>query len=71
MRGKSEYIIVVIPMSEIKKIVWVDVIASTALYYAIQLPVHSFLIASAGSMAGPLLIRWSLRQRGKQRVRRL
>ncbi|MBO7746246.1 hypothetical protein I8J29_18720 [Paenibacillus sp. MWE-103] len=63
MGSKQEFVVVVVPLSEIKKFVAIDIVGGTALYYLIKLPLHSVLWAMAGSMAGPMLIRLSLRKR--------
>ncbi|SFJ73906.1 hypothetical protein SAMN02799624_05758 [Paenibacillus sp. UNC496MF] len=63
MGSKQEFVVVVVPLSEIKKIVAIDIVGGTALYYLIKFPLHSVLWAMAGSMAGPMLIRLSLRKR--------
>ncbi|QYR23219.1 hypothetical protein KZ483_10025 [Paenibacillus sp. sptzw28] len=56
------FVFVVIPLSEIKKFVVIDIIGGTVLYYALKLPFHSVIAATAGSMVGPLLIRRSLKR---------
>ncbi|MBP3966050.1 hypothetical protein [Paenibacillus lignilyticus] len=61
MGSKQEFIVVVVPMSEIKKFVVIDIIGGTVLYYLIKLPLHSFYAAMVGSAVGPMLIRRSLR----------
>jgi hypothetical protein len=56
------FVFVVIPLSEVKKFLIIDIIGGTALYYALKLPFHSVIAATAGSMIGPLLIRQSLKR---------
>ncbi|MBM7567530.1 hypothetical protein [Paenibacillus sacheonensis] len=63
MRTKQEFVVVVIPMSEIRKFVVIDIVGGTALYYMLLVPLHSVIAAMTGSMIGPLLIRRSLRKR--------
>ncbi|WP_173275607.1 hypothetical protein [Paenibacillus sp. NEAU-GSW1] len=48
-------------MSEIKKFVLIDFIASTVIYYALKIPSHSIVAAMVGSFAGPMLIRQTLK----------
>ncbi|AZN39049.1 hypothetical protein [Paenibacillus albus] len=63
MTTKQEFVVVVVPMSEIKKFMIIDIIGGTALFYMIKLPLHSVMFGMFGSMLGPLLIRKSLRAR--------
>ncbi|MFC5650277.1 hypothetical protein ACFPYJ_14290 [Paenibacillus solisilvae] len=63
MSNSQTFVMVVIPLSEVKKFVIIDLAAGTAIYYLLKLPLHSFLAASAGSMVGPLLIRQTLKLR--------
>lgn len=63
MRNKQEILVVVVPLSEIKKFVAIDIVGGTALYYLLKLSLHSMLWAMAGSMAGPMLVRLSLPKR--------
>lgn len=68
MRNKQAVVFVAIPLTEIKKFILIDLIAGTALYFAIKFPFHSLIAASAGSMFGPMIIRQSMkvmRNRGK------
>ncbi|SEO82575.1 hypothetical protein [Paenibacillus sp. OV219] len=68
MTTKQEFVVVVVPMSEIKKFIVIDIIGGTALYYMIKLPLHSVMIGMFGSMIGPLLIRRSLRGRRSRKT---
>ncbi|WP_308637163.1 hypothetical protein [Paenibacillus silvisoli] len=61
LRSKNEIIVVVVPISEIKKFVLIDIVGGTLLYYTIKLPLHSVAAAMIGSMIGPMLIRRTLR----------
>ena len=61
--NSQSFVMVVIPLSGIKKFVLIDLVAGTAIYYLLMLPLHSFLAASAGSMIGPMLIRQTLKYR--------
>lgn len=63
MPNSQAFVMVVIPLSGIKKFVLIDLVAGTAIYYLLKLPLHSFLAASAGSMIGPILIRQTLKLR--------
>jgi hypothetical protein len=60
MRKRQNYVVVVIPISEIKKFVIIDLVASTALYYIVKFPLHSMVAATASSMLGPYFIRKSM-----------
>ncbi|SFD84005.1 hypothetical protein SAMN05216378_1677 [Paenibacillus catalpae] len=66
MRNKQTYVMVVIPMAEVKKFILIDVIFSTAAYYAIIIPFHSIIAATAGSMTLPVMIRRTLKHRGRR-----
>lgn len=61
MRGNTDFVFMVITMSDIKKYIMIDIVAGAACYYAILLPFHSTLASMAGSMFAPMLIRRSLR----------
>ncbi|NBD27175.1 hypothetical protein [Paenibacillus glycinis] len=65
MGSKQEFVVVVVvvPFSEIKKFVVIDIVGGTVLYYMLLLPLHSVLAAMTGSMVGPLLIRRTLKKR--------
>ncbi|GLX67971.1 hypothetical protein [Paenibacillus glycanilyticus] len=66
MGNKQEVIVVVIPIAEVKKFILIDVVISTAVYYALVIPFHSFLAATAGSMALPMVIRRTLKHRNRR-----
>lgn len=61
MRKKQAFVFVAIPISEIKKFILIDLVAGYIIYFAIKFPLHSFIIASAGSTLGPMLIRRSMK----------
>ncbi|MFX3631254.1 MAG: hypothetical protein ACE3L7_00005 [Candidatus Pristimantibacillus sp.] len=61
MRNKEAVVFVAIPLVEIKKFILIDIVAGTALYFAIKFPFHSLIAASAGSMFGPMIIRQSMK----------
>jgi hypothetical protein len=62
MGKKQDFVVVVVPFSEIKKLVAIDIVGGTVLYYMLKLPLHSSVFASMiGSMVGPILIRLSLK----------
>ncbi|RAP73408.1 hypothetical protein [Paenibacillus montanisoli] len=61
MGSKQDFVMVVVPFSEIKKFFLIDIVGGTLLYYTIKLPLHSVAAAMLGSMVGPLLIRRTLR----------
>jgi hypothetical protein len=63
MGNKHNIVVIVIPIAEVKKFILIDIIISTAAYYALVIPFHSMITASAGSMALPMLIRRSLKFR--------
>ncbi|MFF2479540.1 hypothetical protein [Paenibacillus sp. NPDC058071] len=58
---KRKYIFIVIPMSEIKKTVMLDFIASTAVFHMVKFSMHSYAAAMAGSMLLPAIVRQSLK----------
>lgn len=64
MGKKERYVMVVIPMTEVKKFILIDILISTAAYYAIAIPFHSIIAATTGSMAVPVVIRKTLKLRG-------
>ncbi|MCM3628641.1 hypothetical protein M3194_14855 [Paenibacillus glycanilyticus] len=66
MGNKQRFVMVVIPMSEIKKFILIDVVISTAAYYALVIPFHSIVAATAGSMTLPVVIRRTLKHRGRR-----
>jgi hypothetical protein len=61
MEKRQAFVCVVIPMSEVRKFVAIDLIGGTILYYGLKFSVHSVIAAMAGSMIGPLLVRRSLK----------
>ncbi|REE83938.1 hypothetical protein A8990_116117 [Paenibacillus taihuensis] len=69
--NSQNFIVVVIPLSEIKKFVLIDIIGGTALYYMIRLPMHSVMAGMIGSMIGPFIVRRSLRGKAPRKVRTL
>ncbi|WP_042161720.1 hypothetical protein [Paenibacillus gorillae] len=62
---QQPYICIFISMSDIKKFIWIDFIASTFIYYALKIPSHSLIAATAGSMVAPIIIRQSIIIRGR------
>ncbi|WP_336785519.1 hypothetical protein [Paenibacillus sp. MMO-177] len=50
-------------MSEVRKFIIIDIVISTAAYYGLFIPFHSFIAATAGSMTLPMLIRRTLKLR--------
>jgi hypothetical protein len=66
MSAKQEFVVVVIPLYQIKKFFVIDIVGGTVLYYLIKLPLHSVPIAMIGSMVGPILIRLSLKNSRKK-----
>lgn len=69
LAAKQDFVVVVIPISEIKKFIAIDIIGGTALFYMIKLPLHSVLAGMIGSMIGPLIVRKSLQVRGSRKAR--
>ncbi|GMK48165.1 MULTISPECIES: hypothetical protein [Paenibacillus] len=63
MGNKQSIVIVVIPIAEVRKFILIDIVISTAAYYALIIPFHSFIAATAGSMTLPMLIRRTLKLR--------
>lgn len=66
MNNKQAFVMVVVPISQIKKFVVIDIVGGTVLYYMLELPLHSVLAATVGSIVGPVLIRRSLKSPGKR-----
>lgn len=61
MRREHPFIFIVIPMSEIKKYIIIELVVGMACYYVIRVSFHSILGAMAGSWFGPLLLRQSFK----------
>ncbi|MBB3070002.1 hypothetical protein FHS14_002997 [Paenibacillus baekrokdamisoli] len=61
MDNNPPFVMVVIPLSTIKKFIIIDLLAGTAIFHMLKMPLHSFLAASAGSMVGTILIKQSLK----------
>lgn len=66
MGSKQEFVVVVVPLYEIKKFFIIDIVGGTVLYYMLKLPLHSVYTATIGSMIGPLLIRRTLKSSRKR-----
>ncbi|RED66265.1 hypothetical protein [Cohnella lupini] len=66
MEKNRGFVVIVIPLSEVKKFIAIDLVGGTLLYYLLKLPLHSMIAATAGSMVGPYLIRLSMK-RGKKK----
>jgi hypothetical protein len=66
MGAKKEFVVVVIPLYEIKKFFVLDIVGGTVLYYLIKLHLHSVPVAMIGSMVGSMLIRLSLKKSRKK-----
>jgi hypothetical protein len=66
MGKKQDFVVVVIPLSEIKKFIAIDIVGGTVLYYLIKLPLHSVFVSTIGSVVGPILIRLSLKNSRKR-----
>jgi hypothetical protein len=64
--GKQTFVFVVIPMSEVKKFVAIDLIGSTIVYYAMKFSLHSVIVATAGSFIAPMLVKFGLKQNQKR-----
>jgi hypothetical protein len=62
MDNKRGFVVIVIPLSEVKKFIAIDLVGGTLLYYVLKLPLHSVYAAMAGSMVGPYLIRLSVKR---------
>lgn len=63
---RKRYVFVTIRLSEVKKFVMIDLIGGTALYYALKFPLHSVILASAGSMVGPMIFRRTYKRNRSQ-----
>jgi hypothetical protein len=66
MGKKREFVVVVVPFSEIKKFIAIDIVGGTVLYYILKLPFHSVFAPMIGSVVGPILIRLSLKNSRKR-----
>jgi hypothetical protein len=66
MGKKQDFVVVVVPLSEIKKFIAIDIVGGTVLYYLIKFPLHSVFVSTIGSVIGPILIRLSLKNSRKR-----
>ncbi|ANE47683.1 hypothetical protein SY83_16910 [Paenibacillus swuensis] len=71
MKRNEQILIVIVPMSAIKKFVVIDILASTVIYYCIKFPMHSVIAGTIGSITGPILIRVGLNRLNHFQLRKI